>query len=289
MPTTSPHPIAESALGILSLQSTLCLVPPSADRNLLVNLPPLHFLSLADRLGQLYEMVFPDHPEWLDQEAVNWLDEEDVAAAVERFLGRVNSLFPVHEEIWDADLEAIEWRLYEIPVIPMGYDLWHDDWADLREPAPYLLRMQHSRDADEYLYGRDTFASLYPNHQVPSGLEPQQLVETLRQESFLQLELAALPDLIQMLEQNTGNVWLDMGEISLAEGGGYPEWSRETVDWLAEQWRQAQPVLDGVLSLFNWKNDNVQVVAEKLSSVRDALVSAYRRRQTHDPAATPPA
>jgi hypothetical protein len=36
---------------------------------------------------------------------------------------------------------------------------------------------------DDYLYGRDTFADLYPDHQVPPGLEPQQLVEVLRQES----------------------------------------------------------------------------------------------------------
>jgi hypothetical protein len=64
------------------------------NRNLPADLPPLHFLSLADRLGELYEMVFPDRPEWLQQEAVDWADEEDVAAAVERFLGRVNTLFP---------------------------------------------------------------------------------------------------------------------------------------------------------------------------------------------------
>jgi hypothetical protein len=221
---------------------------------------------------------------------VDWVDEEDVAAAVERFLGRVNTLFPVHEEVWDADLEAIEWRLYEIPVVPMGYDLWHEDWADLREPAPYLLHiscahMQHSRDADDHLYGRNTFASHYPDHQVPPNLEPQQLVEALDQEGFLQSELAALPDLIQMLDQDTGNIWLDVGEMSLAEGGGYPEWSRENVEWLAEAWRQARPVLDGVLALLNWKNDGAGSVAEKLSAIRDALVAAHERRQGHDPVA----
>ena len=127
MPTTSPYPISEPAPGILNLRPTLDLAPAGTGRNLPADLPPLHFLSLADRLGELYEMVFPDRPEWLQQEVVDWADEEDVAAAVERFLGRVNVLFPVHAEIWDADLEAVEWRLYEIPVIPMGYDLWHDD------------------------------------------------------------------------------------------------------------------------------------------------------------------
>jgi len=297
MPTTSPHPIVEPAPGILNLQPTLILTPAGATRNLPADLPPLHFLSLADRLGELYEMVFPDRPEWLQQEVVDWAAEEDVAAAVERFLGRVSTLFPVQEEIWDADLEAVEWRLYEIPLAPMGYDLWDDEWADLQEPAPYLLHMscahmQHSRDADDYLYGRDTFANLYPDHQTPPGLEPRQLVETLHRQSYLSPELAALPDLIQMLDHNTGNVLLDVGEISLAEGGGYPEWSWENVEWLTEAWRQARPVLDGVLALLNWKDESTEAVAEKLSAVRHALVSAYERRRHHDPVAAtaaPPA
>ncbi len=96
-------------------------------------------------------------------------------------------------------------------------------------------------------------------------------------------ELAALPDLIQMLDHNTGNAWLDVGEISLAEGGGYPEWSRENVEWLAEEWRHARPTLDGVLSLLNWKNEGAEAVAEKLSAARDALVAAQERRQGYDP------
>jgi hypothetical protein len=59
-----------------------------------------------------------------------------------------------------------------------------------------------------------------------------------------------------MLDHNTGNAWLDVGEINLAVGGGYPEWSRENNDWLGEEWRTARPVLDGVLSLLNWRNEN---------------------------------
>lgn len=108
-------------------------------------------------------------PQWLRQDAVDWTDEEDVSAAVERFLGQVSTLFPVHEEVWNADLEAVEWRLYEIPVIPLGFDLWPDDWADLREPAPCLLHMQLSRDADDHLYGRDTFAGRYSDLKAPPG------------------------------------------------------------------------------------------------------------------------
>ncbi len=118
--------------------------------------------------------------------------------------------------------------------------------------------MQHTRDTEDHPYGHDSFAGFYPDHQVSHGLEPQQLFNALRHLSacperrrkggrykyLLPPELAALPDLIQMLDHNA---WLDVGEIGLAEGGGYPEWSRENVEWLAEELRHAQPVLDGVL------------------------------------------
>jgi hypothetical protein len=143
---------------------------------------------------------------------------------------------------------------------------WLDDWADLREPTPCLLHMscahmQYSREGEDHLYRRNTFAELYPDHQVLRDLELQQLVEDLRQTSveqgrstpLPQPEMAALPDLFQMLDQCTGNVWLDVGEISLVEGGGYPEWSRENIEWLAGEWRRARPVFDGVLFLLNWK------------------------------------
>ncbi|MFQ5420826.1 MAG: hypothetical protein ACE5EY_10755 [Anaerolineae bacterium] len=164
-------------------QGITCTNPsaPNLWLSLRTSIPPLSFLLLADRLGKLYEMVFPDHPEWLDEEAVAWEGEEDVAAAAERFLNRVGVLFPVHDDIWDIDLEVVEWRLYEIPVMPFGYDHWYDGWDSLKEPAPYLLYMSHSRGNEDYATIRDEFADMYPDHLVPRYLEPHRLVDTLRQ------------------------------------------------------------------------------------------------------------
>jgi hypothetical protein len=241
-------------------------------------------LSLAARLAELYEMVFPDHPEWLNEEVVDWGDEEDVASSVERFLERVNTLFPVHDEVWDADLDAIEWRLQEMPLLPMGYDLWYDDWRDLREPAPYLLHMRYSRDVEEGIYRSRTFDTLYPELQVPPDLEPQRHIDSLRQllsegshPTSHPPQLAGLPDLLQMLDHDTGNIWLDVGELGLAEGGGYPEWSRENVEWLAAEWEQASPVLDRVMGLLTWKNESEAAITEKLSAVREALLAVHEK------------
>jgi hypothetical protein len=259
---------------------------------------------LADRLAELYEVTFPDHPEWLDEEVVDWEEEEDVAGAVETFLGRVSLLFPVQDDIWEVYpsagsgqvSEAVEWRLWEIPLIPMGYDLYDDEWEDLKEPAAYLLYMSHYRYDAGGAVRHDDFAARYPNHLVPRNLEPASLVDSLRQvcterrnvveqgqttedNQLLPEPLDALADLIAMLDQNTGNAWLDIGEMSLAEGGGYPVWSRENVEWLAAEWQKAKPVLEGIHRLLDWQNESEEEIDDKLTAVRDVLLEAYNRTQ----------
>lgn len=286
MQTNSPYSLAQPTPGVLDLIPTL-QVTPSVPLNLTcANLPPLAFLLLADRLAELYEMVFPDHPEWLSGGVVDWEDETEVAAAVERFLGRVSALFPVHDDIWDVDLEVVEWRLYEIPVIPMGFDEWYDDWEDLKEPVPYLLHMRYSRHDEDRSYRRNEFEDLYPHHLTPRYLEPHRLVETLRQACVersrsmaLPEPLDALPDLIEMLDHNTGNSFLDVGELSLAEGGGYPPWNREDVEWLAEEWQKAKPILERIHRLLDWQNSTPEEIGFKLTAVRDVLLDAYHQTQ----------
>lgn len=290
MQTNSSHPLIDTPLRLLDLTASLLATPtwqasPSVSLMLTCpHVPPLSFLLLADRLAELYEMVFPDRPDWLREEVGSWQNEEDVAAAVERFLQRVNILFPVHDEIWDIcpsagsgeDLEGVEWRLYEIPVIPMGYDLWHDDWLDLKEPAPYLLHMCYSRCGDDDPSAYDTFTELYPDQQTPQYLEPLRLLETLRQMALPE-PLDALPDLIAMLHHCTGHFWLDEGELSLLEGGGYPLWQPDEVAWLAAEWQKAEPVLAHVQRLLDWQSGSSREIAVKLTAVRDALLNAYQQ------------
>lgn len=281
-----PHPAFGNSPQILDIRQTLQATPAAMQDITCANIPPLPFLLLADRLGELYEMVFPDHPEWLDEEVVNWPDEEAVADAVGRFLSRVSALFPVHDDIWDIDLEVVEWRLYEIPVTPFGYDYWYDDWDNFTEPVPYLLHLCYLRGNEESPFMRDEFADVYPDHLVPGDLEPCCLVDALRQVEMPCPELAALPDLILMLDHNTGNAWLDVGECALADGGGYPLWSAENAAWLAEEWRKARPILDGITALLNWKNDSLETVAEKITAVWDILLEAYERTKQDEPANT---
>ncbi len=89
--------------------------------------------------------------------------------------------------------------------------------------------------------------------------------------------LDGLSDLIQMLTHSTGNLWLDVGEISLMEGGGYPSWNKENVEWLTEEWQEAKPILDRVNSLLDWKQRISTNNDEKVVAVRDILLKAYHK------------
>ena len=71
MQPTLSHSPRRPPPGILNLLPSLLLTAADKRNTYRINLPPLHLLSLADRLGELYEMVFPDHPEWLEEEVVD--------------------------------------------------------------------------------------------------------------------------------------------------------------------------------------------------------------------------
>lgn len=277
MLATSPYPHKRYPIGILDLSPVLLSSSPLAPEMAVSKLPPLAYLLVAARLGELYEIIFPEHPEWLD-EIVAWKNEEAVAKAVERFLSHVAALFPIQDECWEMEMEIIEWRLYSIPVIPQGFDIWHDGWDEVYEPAPYLLHMLWQRDEADDLENPNEFRQQYPEHLVPRGLEPQRLIDTLRSMALPE-PFHALPDLIEMLIQGTGNVWLDIGEISLMEGGGYPEWDPAEVAFLAEEWQAAEPIYDRVHALLDWHNETPASVERKVTAVHQILLEAYQHQE----------
>jgi hypothetical protein len=89
----------------------------------------------------------------------------------------------------------------------------------------------------------------------------------------------ALPDLIEMLIQGTGNIWLDIGEISLMEGGGYPEWDPAEVALLAEAWLAAEPICDRVHALLNWHNETPAAIERKITAVHRILLEASQQQE----------
>ena len=59
---------------------------------------------------------------------------------------------------------------------------------------------------------------------------------------------------------NTGNVWLDTTEEML----GYselPDWDRETIDWLAAEWRKARIILRHANKPVDWLEEDPRRLA----------------------------
>ncbi|MCI0578781.1 MAG: hypothetical protein L0332_13535 [Chloroflexi bacterium] len=239
---------------------------------------PLAFLAFAKRLAELYEMVFPEQPEWLDEE-LDWVEGEDVAQAVAHFLERVaEHRFPLDTDLVGVDPDACEWVLWHIPVTPLGFAAgYSDEWEYFREPAQLLVKLSWS----DYLV-EDTQAYLakeYPQLDIPAGFETGGLSRLLR-EMDLDGPLAALPELLDMVREETGNVWLDYAYEVLAETGGFPDWEDNHAA-LAEEWREASPVAERVYALMSWVEEDL---TGRLALVMDTLLAADHLRQAGDEA-----
>lgn len=243
-----------------------------------LRLPPASFLLLAARLAELYSLAFPDRPDWLAQ-PILWEEEAEAIEAVEQFLERVHDLFPVHHEFSELDLEDIDWWLHEIPITPFGFDLWDESCREYKEPIPFLYSLMVARSGEAIWEDDETYETLYPAFPLPPYLEPERLVGTLRQMA-LPAPLTALPDLIQMLAQTTGNLWLDSSVESLAENVQTYHWTTANIGRLQAAWQEAEPVLHGIFQLLDWHHTISGSARPKLSAIHDLLLQAYNQFQS---------
>ena len=271
-PTLSPA-ISSACSGLVKGTCSEPVTDPFPHR-----LPPLAYLQVAARLSELYELVFPKNPHWLTEQRVDWLNDEAVGAAIETFLQRVGQLFPIGEEIWEPSSDQFDWFLYVIPVTPVGFEIWHDDWEDFKEPAAYLLHIIHDSNVCFSSISGTDLETHYGDLLLPEHLEPQRLVETLRTLPTPTPELSALPDLIEMLNGTTGNPWLDYSESDLAEMVSYPRWDADNIAWLHTEWQEAEPIWDGVAALLNWQNEDATAIEAKLTAVHQQLLLAHEHQ-----------
>ncbi|MFZ1398478.1 MAG: hypothetical protein WAS33_16360, partial [Candidatus Promineifilaceae bacterium] len=145
------HAVLTQSTPSLRLQAlTGALAPPiqqSETAPQRLRLPSASFLLLAARLAELYNLTFPERPDWLAQ-PILWEEEAAAIEAVEEFLERVHDLFPVHHEFSELDLEDIDWWLHEIPITPFGFDLWDDSCRAFKEPIPFLHSLMVARSGE---------------------------------------------------------------------------------------------------------------------------------------------
>jgi hypothetical protein len=235
-------------------------------------------LTLAARLASLYQISFPGRLDLLEQE-IDLASEESLSEATARFLQRVESeLFPVYWDIW-FEVGEMDWCLYNIPIACQGFGVGYDDPADYPEPICLFLRL-----AERQYFDREddqAIAEIYPQLvDVPAVIldgidrlsKPLQDMDLLR--PVVARPLAAIPGLIDMVFQQTGNPWLDVSPEMYAESGQVICWDAETVAELAALWLVAKPTLEGVWELTEWVAEDP---AERLREVMNTLLTAYRK------------
>lgn len=196
--------------------------------------------------------------EFLPQHEKAILGLGDAADQVGAFAQRFGQeYFPLHGFLEDGDSEGYQDLVGAIPCVVLGFS--PDDYHELPEggwrPGYLLLAYLVSlpRWWGEEEGARVALAEACAQH-VPQGLLAQVReggypLEELR----LRLDgtrFDALARWAEAWEQETGNFFLDTPEQAAWEGAvEYPDWTRENVTDLTEQWRQARAVNDEVHKL----------------------------------------
>lgn len=267
LPST-PHSLARRSPRLLSLQ-------PAAAAPAVIQPPCLRLSSyelvVAHRLAVLYQSLFPDRPDWLDQPVAT--DAAALMEATETFLGRVTAhRFPVIAELWEDSLEDAAWRLERMPVDAQGLDTWYEEeWDYYEEPLPLLTRLATSYHLAEEGREASEVAVIY-DYVFPGDFQLSNLTDIL-DEMGLPGPLAGLADAARLVMGATGNDWLDYSHLYLSQCDCYPDWEV----WPAwyEAWPAAQAILDRVNELTAWVKEEQSA---RLDRVVATLLAAHERR-----------
>lgn len=245
-------------------------------------------LLLALQLARNYQMILPEHPEWLD-EAASWSGEAALFAVTIQFLERVNEhCFPVQTELMSEEVDECAWLLNWAPLQPGGLYLW-DDWLDYSEPIPFLCYLQHQVWARAYA-PQELDDEAYPELTLAPELDILELDDVLNQmvaqgQLTLPPPLDALPWLIGMVTRTTENFWLDCSEEALSDGERVG-WDDLDVVRLMGEWHDARPVLEQVNTLLRWVE---QETRPRLKMIADLLNQAHDTRKLEERARGTPA
>lgn len=200
------------------------------------------------------------------------------------FLHKVEAeLFPVYE------VEEYEQVVYAIPFVPNGWS--YDRLHDLEVPLGELLLFAFC--AQPYADGGNTRVSLLDAVEahvprsllldIPSGgFSPAELHERLDGTPY-----AAAADFADWVWAETGSVFLDLtDEVEIVDA----TWSRENVQELAGQWREADAILARIGKLAMWlAADPPSNVARVLDALlgRDPHLEYQRQRRFYACEITP--
>lgn len=246
----------------------------------------------AERTEQLYwssrfilltNEYRPDNPVTFDP-----ADFGQLFKHVNDFLIWAGRLIPILEELWIEEIEGIAQlsdSIHYIQVCPEGFGYWEeevDELVDGIEPERFFCfffmateqdraammnqSADHRTDASEALWENYGFA-------FPDQLDGFELANYLRKTAGLPAQLAGLPDFIEWVQSDTGNIWLDVTYEQMYSGGyEIPRWSdKENFDNLVAEWEAAQPIIERINAVRDWVRESEENRQELIAFVQRAV------------------
>lgn len=217
------------------------------------------------RLLALYKHYFPKE---LAESKAQLLPGPDCvySAAEIEFFNLVNAhLFP----LWDY---ILEWQIDEdqrdmvIPCAPQAMEIRDREADDFREGWHLLFVLEGQKAIDDLpeespcLELREELEAYCTVLRAKRSLDYEgpftwaQLGEIGQREGG---PLVHLETAIRMIHESTGNAWLDISqELALEARDVF--WTREWVDVLAEEWKEAGVMLRDVCTLIDWLEEDIE-------------------------------
>jgi hypothetical protein len=205
----------------------------------------------------LYQHLFPD--EYLNSQAQTQRkglgDElEELPSEREReFLGLVNSrLFPLDQYLADEYVES-GYALSQIPLDVFGIN-WEGAFIDDFGLAQQLLILLALPNFTQETYSADTsVVHKWAIEQIPQGNIDFPKFKRLCEDVGEPLAFAPLA--IEMLEQNTGNIFLDCHDPEyICEADR--SWSLANVNFWTHHWKEADAMLALINKFLMWLEDD---------------------------------
>lgn len=175
---------------------------------------------------------------------------------------------------WEEDTEAL-FPFRQIPVDPVGVDICNGEVVGCGAVMTWVAAVAG--------YATDTLPYPLPE-AMPPGFEVLELTEfvaTLHEEH----PLAALADVIDVLDHTTGTFFLDACPACWhSHDEDITDWTDENVTWLEEDATRALAILERIDALEAW----VKAEPERMTLVWQALLDAHIAQEAQEVASSPP-
>lgn len=243
--------------SISNVIQSLCSLPTSAGAATYY----LSDLLRRARLMDLFQTVDPQQFRRFGQSAMR--SDEDFVEAASALVGVMGNRFPVYE----IEIEEAEWAGRYIPICPAGLDWEQGDTGGADALVLLLLWLERRIEWSGELPAQ------YHALEGIGRADSERLAELCAHKNA---PLDALALAYQWIHHETGNVWLDVAESWMHEGMEPPEWSRETVEWLTEEWQVAEGHLKRIRALDKWLRRDVQRAGQIAGLMKQAAIQPPR-------------